>query len=76
MMQNHLVAFLDRIDCLAHLDHLAKVLVSEYLPLLNVGSALVHVEIRAADIGCRELYDYVCEFVDFGVGKQCRPTLS
>lgn len=50
-------------DC----DDLAHVLVAEHLALFDVRAALVHVQIRSADVRCRDLDKHIGRLLDPGI---------
>jgi hypothetical protein len=65
--QAHHVADLDPVDAAADLDHLAQVLVPEDLSFFHIGTALVHMQVTAADVGGRDPDQRVGRPLDPGV---------
>ena len=55
------------VNAAAHLDDLAHVLVAEDLALLDVGAALVHVQVATADVRRRDLDQRIGRLLDLGV---------
>jgi len=66
--QHDPVALLQTADAGTDLLHHAHVLVAQGLPGLDRGPALVHVEVRPADVGRRDADDGVVRVHDRGVG--------
>jgi len=64
----HAIADLDLLDTGADLLDDAHVLVAENLPFLDVGAALVHVQVGAADVGGGDAHDHVGGCLDGCVG--------
>ena len=56
-----------RSTAVADLDHLAEVLVPEHTAGLEVGAALVHVQVRAADVRARDPHQHVGRLLDLRV---------
>jgi hypothetical protein len=62
--------FLTTSTALPTLYHGAEILVTENLALFDIGTAFVHVQIRAADIGRGQLNDDIRQLLKLGIGER------
>src|ERR1700689_3424458 len=68
--QHDVIAFLHGIDRFANLHYLTEIFVAQYLALFHIGTSLIHMQVRAADIGGGELDDDVSLLLDLGIGDR------
>src|SRR5450759_2896380 len=74
--QTNPVAHLDPVHGFAHLHDLAEILVAEDSAFLHVGPAFIHVQIRTADVGARNLHQHIGEPFDFRVRHILHPHVA
>lgn len=66
--QDHPLADLHLVDAIADLNDLAQVLVAEPAAGFEVGPALIHMQVRAADVGGGDPHENVGRTFDLRVG--------
>lgn len=66
--QHDIVTHLDLVDAVTDLDDLTQVLVAEPAPGLEVGPALVHVQIGPADVRRGDAHEHIRGALDARVG--------
>src|SRR5450759_1912896 len=74
--QTNPVTHLNPIHGFAHLHDLAEILVAEDSAFLHVGPAFIHVQIRTADVGARNLHQHIGEPFDFRVRHILHPHVA
>ena len=67
--QADLVAFFNAADSRTYLDHFTGVLVTEHASRFEIGPALVHMQVRTANVGGGDLDDHIVGLLNSGVGN-------
>src|SRR3984957_12105656 len=65
--QAHLVTLFDAADSRTYLDDYTGVLVTENAPRFEIGTALVHMQVRTANVGGGDLDDHIVGLLNSGV---------